>query len=306
MKPKYDKSLLVAKMLRKVPYTRAFACRFNRFRHKRIQGELSEVFERALRLSEDELSDNKSKLLPDRIWVFWWQGMAHAPASVNACVNSVMSHAGKREVIVLTQDNVCDYAVFPDRTYKLLRDGAITLTHFSDLLRYNLLSHYGGLWLDASMYVVKQLPLMSSDTIYTCGGYPDPFHFNVSEGRWLGGLVGGPAEHPMFRFMDSFFSLYWKENDRLIDYFLIDYAVEFAWRRDLGGFSDDCERAAGRNPMLFNLRKYLDAPFDQNTWMQLCESTDVFMISYKWVRKIIPASFADVLISQQCGWEGIA
>ena len=110
----------------------------------------------------------------------------------------------------------------------------------------------------------------------------------------------------MFRFMDSFFSLYWKENDRLIDYFLIDYAVEFAWRRDLGGFSDDCERAAGRNPMLFNLRKYLDAPFDQNTWMQLCESTDVFMISYKWVRKIIPASFADVLISQQCGWEGIA
>lgn len=272
---------------------------FNRFRHQRIQGELSELFEKALRLSETEVLVNKKELQSDYVWIFWWQGLDHAPISVKACVNSVISHAGLRKVVVLTRDNVCTYAKFSDRIYGLLRDGTITLTHFSDLLRYNLLSHYGGLWLDASMYTVKQFPAMLPDSIYTCGGYSDPVAFNVSEGRWLGGLIGGPAGHPMFRFMDSFFSLYWESSNRLIDYFLIDYAVEFAWRRNLGGFADDCERAVGRNPMLFDLRKYLNAPFDQETWARLCESTSVFMISYKWLDVIKKGSFADVLLGQK-------
>lgn len=295
MASNYDKSLLLAKVLRRIPHVQCVARPFNRWRHRRIRRDLDGCLSDALEMSGQQPVVRDSSY-PDRIWVFWWQGLDDAPRSVKACISSVEAFAGGRKVTVITRGNIDLYAGFSDRIHKLVEEGAITLTHLSDLLRYRLLSRYGGLWLDASMYVTAPLPVISSDSIYTCGGYPDPVEFNVSEGRWLGGLIGGPAGHPMFRFMDAFFSLYWMRNDKLIDYFLIDYAVEYAWSNNIGGFADDCRRASGRNPKLFELRRYLDEPFDDHIWAALRESTSIFMISYKWVREIRSNSFADRLL----------
>ena len=53
-----------------------------------------------------------------------------------------------REIVLITQDNLFNYVQFPDYILKKWEAGVITNTHFSDLLRLELLIKYGGTWSD--------------------------------------------------------------------------------------------------------------------------------------------------------------
>ena len=298
----FNKSYFIARVLKHSPAPAGLARSFNESRHRAIIDDISDILDASYSACFGSLNapvprQDAYSPFAQRIWMFWWQGVEQAPSSVRACIESVRRNAGGREVVVIDKRTVGDFVSFPQRVLSLVDDGTITLTHFSDLLRYALLARYGGVWMDCSMYAVSALPL-PQNAVWTCGGYPPENAFNVSEGRWLGGYIGGPAQHPMFRFMSEFFSEYWAQRDELIDYFLIDYAVDYAWRRDIGGFAEDCVAAAGRNPALFNLRPYLDKPFDQQAWASLSAGTGVFIMNYKWTKRVLQGSFADVLINQ--------
>ena len=295
---RYDKSLLIAKMLRRLPLPNSFTKAFNCWRHQRILNDIEQDLQDAL----DIIRQNESprvESVSDVVWTCWWQGLQEAPDCIRSCIETLVEHSGSREVIVITKNNVESYADFPDNIYRFMESGLISTTHFSDLLRYRLLSRRGGLWLDATTYAAGSLPELTSCSIYTCGGYSDPVMFNVSGGRWLGPVMGGPANHPMFRFMDTFFSLYWARRDYLIDYFLIDYATDFAWRNNIGGFADDCTLAVGRNPGFFALRPILNRPYSDKSWQRLRSRSSLFKISYKWLSAIKDGSFADVLLGSE-------
>jgi hypothetical protein len=60
--------------------------------------------------------------------------------------------------------------------------GKMTVTHFSDILRFNLLKNNGGLWLDATIFVNKPIPEKYFTPIFTCSGFPDKDYFFVARG----------------------------------------------------------------------------------------------------------------------------
>lgn len=51
--------------------------------------------------------------LEGKIWMCWWQGEENAPEIVRACIDSVRRNASGHEVVVITDENLSDYAIFP-------------------------------------------------------------------------------------------------------------------------------------------------------------------------------------------------
>lgn len=72
------------------------------------------------------------------IWIFWWQGERKMPRIVYQCYKSLLKNKGNRQVILITQKNYYKYTDISSNIIDLVNQGNITLTHFSDILIFNL------------------------------------------------------------------------------------------------------------------------------------------------------------------------
>lgn len=81
--------------------------------------------------------DNKIKNSKN-IWIFWWQGEEQMPPIVKACYNSVLKHANGHRVVLITKDNYKEYTNIDDNILDKLNKKYISLTVFSDVMRFNL------------------------------------------------------------------------------------------------------------------------------------------------------------------------
>lgn len=93
----------------------------------------------------------------DVIWIYWNTGMENAPTIVKKCYESICKY-GNRQVIVLTEKNMSDYIRLPDYIECKMKKGLIPMAGYADLLRFALLEHYGGTWIDSTVLLTKQLP----------------------------------------------------------------------------------------------------------------------------------------------------
>jgi effector-binding domain-containing protein len=91
-----------------------------------------------------------------RAWTMWWQGVDAAPAIIRACLASQKKYMPKDvEYVVLTKGNIKEYVEIPDDLLKKVDAGSISLNHLSDFIRSRLLYLRGGLWMDASIYLLE-------------------------------------------------------------------------------------------------------------------------------------------------------
>ncbi|WP_050983956.1 capsular polysaccharide synthesis protein, partial [Treponema sp. JC4] len=86
------------------------------------------------------------------IWWCWFQGEENAPELCKACLNSIRKAMPDKEVRVITKDNLFNYVNFPPFIIEKYKKGIISYTHFSDLLRLELLIKYGGTWIDSTVF----------------------------------------------------------------------------------------------------------------------------------------------------------
>lgn len=110
-------------------------------------------------------SDKKKEEKSNKIWICWFQGIENAPELVKACYNSVVKNYNDKEIIVLTEENYKQYVDMPEYILKKWEKGYITFAHFSDILRIELLSKYGGLWLDSTIFTTKKSELVFNEDI---------------------------------------------------------------------------------------------------------------------------------------------
>ena len=93
------------------------------------------------------------------IWVCWLQGKESMPDIVKYCLKSLERNVPyNTEIKLITSTNLKEYVEFPDFIYQKLKVGSLTMTHFSDLIRMALLKKYGGLWIDATVFISSQIP----------------------------------------------------------------------------------------------------------------------------------------------------
>lgn len=282
MKIKNDYFFFLAKVLNKFRVLKPISTSFNRYRHSQIMHSIYPYLAKAL---EETYSDKKvdSYINNGPIWIFWWQGEENMPALVKECYNSVLRNKCNRNVILITKYNFRDYTNISKTIIKKFEKGFLTVTHFSDILRFNLLKNNGGLWLDATIFVNKPLPnKYFNGSLFTCPISNGNNNFFVSEGKWTGFIIGGSKKNELFDFMNKFFELYWKDNNNLIDYFLIDYALSFAWQKNLGHFKEYTENNRNKNnPHLYDLYPLLNSSFNPSKFKLIQQNTEMYKLSYK-------------------------
>lgn len=96
--------------------------------------------------------------IDEPIWVFWNDGLDKAPEIVKACYKSIKKYSD-RNVILLTDDNKKDYIQMPRYLEQKRKKGVLPLAIYTDLMRVALLEHYGGTWLDSTIYLTASIPL---------------------------------------------------------------------------------------------------------------------------------------------------
>lgn len=91
------------------------------------------------------------------IWTAWLQGYDNMPQIVKNCVESLKKNSNGYEVKVITLKNVHKYIDVNSEIYSEFERGNIKPAHFTDYIRMKLLREYGGVWQDATHFMVRPL-----------------------------------------------------------------------------------------------------------------------------------------------------
>lgn len=216
------------------------------------------------------------------IWTLWMQGYENAPELVKSTIDSIRKFAelNNFQFILLEENTIEKYIVFPKLIKEKMDLGVIDYTKISDILRVSLLAKYGGTWVDATIYMKEEfdssLLLQNYYTIKT-GGIED-YSPNISNNRWEGFFLSGNSS--LFSFTRDFFFEYYSRYDIAVDYLLIDYIFDMAYKYD-EKIKNQMLELEKSNPNLFWLESHLGDKFDQKVWDNITETTKVFKTTYK-------------------------
>jgi hypothetical protein len=214
------------------------------------------------------------------IWVFWYQGLAQAPEPVTLCIESMKRHAGKHPVILVTKENYANYADIPDDILQKVEQGKITLTHFSDILRMALLAAHGGIWSDATVYWTKDVDdYVKGYPFFTVrhGLFAD---YHVCKGLWSGFFLAAGKQDPAVRFCRDMFFAYWKQEECLYCYYLIDVVMALGYEK-LAVIRQLVDAVPQNNRRVFELAGLMNRPYDAETFTLLLEENGLHKLSYK-------------------------
>lgn len=170
----------------------------------------------------DRIYDNAQiHELSNKVWICWFQGIENAPELVQQCYQSVKDNMTDKEIILITSNNMNDYVQFPDYIMEKWRQGEITHTHMTDLLRLELLIRYGGMWLDATVYCSsKNIPhyYFDSDLFFYQCLKPGRDGHSTYISSWL---MSAKTNNKVLMATQYLCYEYWKKNNHMIDYFLL-------------------------------------------------------------------------------------
>ena len=168
------------------------------------------------------------------IWVCWLQGEENAPILVKKCIASIRINSNGHKVIVVTEKNISDFVDIPEQIFEKVASGSLSRTHFSDILRFMLLSTYGGMWIDSTFFITKKLPESYFEyNLFSAAKQPEPKdrkNVCISRCRWTSSFLGANRNnHLLFCFLRDILLEYEKNNSVFIDYLLIDYFIYIAY-----------------------------------------------------------------------------
>ena len=144
-----------------------------------------------------------------------------------------------------------------------------------------MLSHYGGLWIDSTIVVTADIPDEIFEYNYYVVRHEDNFYSHeVNRGRWMTYLQGGKKKNLLCSFCRDFLIDYWKKENLVIDYMLMDYVVEIAYQ-EFPECKNLLDSVPLNNPEIKNLRPLLNLPFDPKKFASIKSSTMFFKITYK-------------------------
>lgn len=213
------------------------------------------------------------------IWLFWYTGNPFENPILRMCYDSVMKNKPEgTEIIFVTKDNLYQYIELPDYIQRKVDQGLISLTHFSDIVRFKLLSKWGGTWFDATVFALRNFPMIHAGDFWTMKR-PNIDVISISKGKWTGFAIGGNP-NILFYLMSEFFDEYWKRYDVLIDFFLIDLMLEYLYR-NVEAVRNLLDSIPLNNVNVQKLWPEMNALYDEETFQRITKNTSLFKLSYK-------------------------
>lgn len=213
----------------------------------------------------------------ENVWVCWFQGIESAPTLVKKCYERMCQLEGKR-VTLITKENYKEYTKFPKHIIDKWESGLITPTHFSDLLRVELLSLHGGIWLDSTVYLTSEkLPDYIERSSFFCYRVLKPGlnGHSIICSSWA---MSGSKGNVILSLTKDIIYEYWEKNNHLSDYFLfhIILSAVILEAENVGViFPKQCNSI----PHILQLEMY--SKFDDRRMCQITNSTPIHKLTYK-------------------------
>lgn len=206
----------------------------------------------------------------------WLQGMGVASPIVKRCYQSLLDHLNDREIILLEENNYKECVTFPEYIQQKMEDGTITNTHMTDLLRLELLEHYGGTWIDATVFCSGgSIPdyIWNSDFFLYQNLKPGLDAHATRVSTWL---MTSCSNHPIIVLTKEMLYSYWENHDTLIDYFLIHDFMELA----IEAYPEEWKQVvpfSNSTPHILLLR--LNEKYDERIWSAIKKQTPFHKLS---------------------------
>lgn len=167
------------------------------------------------------------------IWICWFQGLDRAPELVKRCIDSVQKNCNGAKIFIISDDNFSDYVSLPPDIISKYNSGLIGKAHFSDILRCCLLHEYGGVWLDATIFLTRELSQNFLDSPFCSLRFKHPEGYgSISNGFWTTYFLASEKNGYLIGCVKTLLIKYWQKYDVAIDYFLMDYIFKFLFQKD--------------------------------------------------------------------------
>jgi hypothetical protein len=200
------------------------------------------------------------------IWVMWWQGEEYMPDSIKICYRSIIENAGEGNVRLITENNCTEYIQLPAHILNKFKAGVITITHLSDIIRFTLLDEYGGIWLDSTTLVTNSNLSTLKNRFFTLK-FRTHSQSTPSIGRWSGTIISGNRHDLYFHLMRELFSEYWRKEETLVKYLLIDYFVLLLYT-DVE-YVRNLINGVKWSESNYKLKEIINSPYNESNWKVL-------------------------------------
>ena len=196
------------------------------------------------------------------------------------CYASLKKNLPNKNIVVLTKENLEKYVSFPKYIKEKWEKGIITDTHMTDLLRLELLTNYGGTWIDATVLCTEKeekIPsyFFDSDLFFYQTLKPGRDGNASYMSSWY---INAKSHNKILEITKYLCYEYWKNNNELIDYFLFHDFLSIV----LDEFPKEWNKIIPRdNATPHELLLRLFDEYDQTTWEAIVQQTPFHKLTYK-------------------------
>ena len=164
---------------------------------------------------------NHTHITNKTIYWCWLQGIKDAPELYLTTLNSIRKNLDNFNLIIITEENVLNYTSFPDYILTKYKNKIISPTHFSDLIRLELLINFGGTWIDASVLITGYTEMFYNK---------DLFFFQERNPGCIGSnwFITSEKGSPILRTTQYLLYEYWKYRNELYDYYIFHLMLALA------------------------------------------------------------------------------
>lgn len=136
-------------------------------------------------------STHGERIFPKIIWMYWESGWQTVPAVVKECRASWEHYNPNWDIRLLDDRTVTDYFDVREEISDFDRKN-IRIQHKADIIRANLLSSYGGVWADATLWCHKPLDAWLYDHLVSgFFAFSNPGKDRIIANWFLAGHVNG-------------------------------------------------------------------------------------------------------------------
>ena len=248
--------------------------------------------------SNHELLEVTSEF-PKMIWTMWQQGEANMPEVVKASTKTIKDFAKRNgcEFILLTDENLVDFIDIPTDIIEKYKRKELTAAHYSDIIRFSLLYQYGGIWMDATLFVSPYATLeMFKGEFFSLNHppiLPEKLERAIGDFKWSGFLLAGKKEKSYFKHIRDLYIYFIRKYPVFIHYLMMDYFIlsEYELNDEFKDLVDELPVLAPAERVWF-LRDHANDIFDENIWTEVLKTTPIMKTTYKInPEELIPQSY---------------
>lgn len=250
----------------------------------------------------DESNSGKkeeSEEFPKIIWTMWQQGEAQMPETVKASMKTIKDFAERNccDFHLLTNENLEHFVNIPKDITDKYKNNELTAAHYSDIIRFTLLHQYGGIWMDATLFIspYATVEMLEGDffSLNHPPTYPEQMERTIGDFKWSGFFLAGQKGGNHFKHIRDLYIYYVRKYPIFIHYLMMDYFIlsEYTSNPEFRSLVDKFPVLETAERLWF-LREHANDPFEEYEWEKLLKTTPIMKTTYKINKeKIITGSY---------------